>query len=468
LIELYPYQREGVKRIHEFNGRCLLADEMGLGKTIQALQWCHEREAWPLVVICPAAVKYGWESAALATLNIRPCVLEGRKPSSTHGFSRRIPKMVVINYDILHHWRNWLSKLKPTTIVIDELHYCSNRAARRTKAARRLSRKAKYVIGLTGTPLKSRPIELFPGLNMIRPDVFNSYWTYGQQFCAPRKGRYGWEFKGATHKKELNQLLRETCMVRRLKKNVLPDLPDKIRRIVCLDSPDIAQYQKAASEFKNWLYLSKDLETTREAKAGALVKLGYLKRLAAQLKLPGMLDWIHHFFEQAGNPHEKLVIFAYHKKIISSLKQSLPYKSVVVDGGVHGHARRTAIDQFRLDPKTRVFIGQIDAVGTGVNGLQVASTALFAELSWTPSSHSQAEDRLHRIGQQHPAWLYYAVLRGTIEEDLCRLIQHKQETVSSVLDGASMDTDTDIFDQLLKEIVGDGNRRPATRKSRSV
>lgn len=445
----FPYQQAGVKAIEEFGGRCLLADEMGLGKTLQAL-WFLKRErlqTLPALVVCPASVKYTWEAQAREHVGVRAQVLEGQTPP-TGRVSDVVPELTIINPDILRHWLPYLKKLGIRTIVLDECQMFQNPRAKRTKAAMQLARQTPHVLAMSGTPLTNRPSELWPTLHMVRPDLFPSFFSYAQTYCEPKRTPWGWEYKGATNLAELHGVLRGSCMVRRLKADVLGELPAKVRHVVPMELSKPDEYNEARDDFMGWLRKNHyGNRATRAARAAAVTRIGYLLRLSAQLKARSVVQWAQRWLEESDG---KLVVFAIHQKMIGVLQRRLGVPTVTVDGSVTGRKRKYAVDQFRRDPNCRVFIGNIKAAGTGVDGLQdVADTMAFAELWWRPGDHIQAEDRIHRIGQNRVAWINYLVAGGTIEEDLCRIIQTKQQTIRATLDGGPLNEDLDVFDQLL-------------------
>ncbi len=179
--ELYPYQLEGAKTIRKFKGRALLADDMGLGKTIQALFYmfkCPKKR--PVIIVCPANLKWVWKAQAIEHMDLRFQILEGRTPPIKR--TKQItepPQVVIINYDILAYWVDYLLSLKAKILVIDEVHYVKNKKASRTKAIRKLAKKIPYLIPISGTPLLSRPSELFVTLNMLWPKVNNISVIFG-------------------------------------------------------------------------------------------------------------------------------------------------------------------------------------------------------------------------------------------------------------------------------------------------
>jgi len=457
VIKPYQYQKQGVWDMEAFltnsngsGGGVLLADDMGLGKTLQTL-WllCRARvgEMFPTLVVCPASVKYMWEHEALKHVHLRAQVLEGRRsPSGQLGL---VPKLMIINPDILMSWLPYFRRVGLKTLVLDECQYFTNPRARRTKAAVDLARRVLYRIALSGTPLTNRPAELWPTLHMLRPDVFPSFFSFAQKYCNPRRTPWGWDFRGATNIPQLHESLKQTCMVRRLKEDVLKDLPDKVRRVVPMDLADRAEYDHAAEDFLGWLQQNYDKSRLDHAlRAAAVTRVGYLLRLAARLKSRCVVAWANAFLSEY--PDEKLVLFTVHHAMTGVLQRRVDAAHVTVDGGVVGRRRKLAVDLFCRDKKIRVLIGNIRAAGTGIDGLQdVCSTIAFTELWWRPGDHIQAEDRIHRLGQDGVAWINYLVAGGTIEEDLCRIIQTKQQTIRAVLDGEVCGGEIDVFDQLL-------------------
>lgn len=435
------------------DGGVLLADDMGLGKTMQAL-WLLKRskisQMFPALIVCPASVKYNWEHNALVNTNTRSQVLEGKTPLS--GNFGIVPKIIIINPDIIVSWLPFLLTLDIKTLIFDECQYYKELTTMWTKAAISLARNIPYKVALSGTPLLNRPYELWPTLHMIQPDNFPSFYQFGRAFCKPRK-RYGkWEYRGSDNIPELHELLKKTCMVRRLKSDVLKDLPDKIRRVIPVELSSTEEYRKANINFVQWLrenYTGQSIE--KAMRAIAITKIGYLLRLSAKLKCKATIEWINRFLENS--PDEKLVVFAFHRKMINVLQKHINCKHVTVDGSITGRKRLFMVNQFRKNKNTRVFIGNIRAAGTAIDGLQDSCTNMaFVELYWRPGDHIQAEDRLYRIGQGGHVWIHYLIAGETIEETLCRIIQEKQKIIRGILDGGSPPDDIDVFDQLLKAL----------------
>lgn len=455
MTEPYRYQRKGVRKLHHFGGRALLADDMGLGKSFQTLLYANElgKRARPTIVVCPAILKDSWEREAATHLGQRAAVLYGRKPP--RGAARMLQRqsLIIINYDILipqrgKDWLELLLGLDPGLVVLDECQALQNRDSKRTKACRALCQDVDRVVALSGTPLMSKPIEMWPTLNILRPDIYNSYHSFGQRFCQPRRMPWGeWQYKGATNLDELHNELSTYCMIRRRKDQVLKDLPPKTRTVVPLELTNRREYDTALNDFLYWLEKNySSSKARRAAKAERLVKAGYLKRLAAQLKYQYVVQWIEQFLQQTD---EKLVAYGYHKKFLKPIHQHFKGCSVLVDGTTSVKQRKAALHKFANNRSTRIFFGQLRAAGMGLNELKVASTWAAMELDWVPAIMLQAEDRLHRIGQQNAVMCYYLIAKDTIEEHLCKLLQEKQGTIEATLDGKEI-ADLDIFNKLME------------------
>jgi SWI/SNF-related matrix-associated actin-dependent regulator 1 of chromatin subfamily A len=455
----YKYQIEDNRQMDRFNGRVLLANEMGTGKTYTSLRYIkHYLEPGLTIVICPASVKYVWSQEAKKHFNLRAEILEGRTPPSIQrsGFKNQ-HKLLVINYDILQYWVKYLRSLKPQCIICDESQRIKSRETKRTKAAKELCRKVPYVFMLSGTPLTNRPAELWPSLNILRPDKFNSFFAYATKYCDPKKEFYGWTFKGATNLDDLHRRLKRHCMIRRRKADVLSQLPPKqwFSLPMPISPADRKIYNEVHNDFINWLRKVDFKKASRAERAEAVTRLGYLRRLAGQFKLPAVIDWIQDYFDETD---KKLVIFGIHKIVVQGLYNHFKSLAVRIDGSIDKSLRQGIVDQFARSPHIRLIVGNIMAMGVGLNGMQVAQTVGLCEMPWSPADISQAVDRLHRNGQTGQVQCYSLVAEGTIEEDLCKINQEKQLTLDSVLDGKPVDGGLPVYDLLIQGLLEKGKQ----------
>lgn len=446
----YPHQTETLRVIDQFNGRNLVALDMGLGKTSTSLRWAKQNNAWPCVVVCPATVKYNWEAEALHFIDVRASMCESQTPPRlTSNFSIR-PQLLIINYDILQHWKEYIRVLDPKMFILDECQNLSNPETYRTEAMQdlALAPNVEHILALSGTPLLNRPIELWVVLNLLWPNEFPSRWSYAQEFCNPRMTPWGMDYTGSANLDRLHKLLIEHGMIRFRKEDVLKDLPPKIWNTIPLQLSDPDEYHEANNDFLNWMKKTMAHKARKAAKAEKVTKVSYLLQLIARLKLRGVVDWANNFL--AENPQDKLIMFGIHQKLLRVLERRIEAKSVTVDGNIVGRNRQAAFDQFQKDQSTRVIIGST-AAGVGAN-LTAAADIGIAQFPWRPGDLSQWIGRAHRIGQKRRVHANFLVAADTIEVDQCKLLYRKQKTLSAVLDGGDTPEDVDIYSELLRVI----------------
>ena len=451
------FQIRAVRFLEKNKGCGILGDDMGLGKTYEAMAWLAiHPEISRVIVVCPANVKYQWEKQFKEHAGRTAEVLEGTQP-----YTPQIP-LIIINYEILSEalwpndqrrkcirpnfpWVDLLQQMKPQAIIIDEFIYIKNPRALRTKATIQLSRRVPHLILACGTPIEKNPAEFYSALNLVAPGEFNSFWKYAFRYCDPKPGfrGRGWDFSGNSNLKELHERV-APFMIRRMKVDVAKELPPKIRTVLPVCISNRKKYEEAEENFLGWMeekYGEK--ASLRAAGAVGLVKLGVLKRIAAEGKIPTIQSWVQDFLS---NTDEKLIIFCIHHLMRGALCSAFPYHATI-GGDTPSHKRPAEVDKFQHDPKCRIFIGQLRASGIGLDGLHKASsTVLFTELGWNPSEHEQAEDRALRIGQTASSVnVYYIVGKDTIEEKVLELIQKKYNICSRILNGETMNIS--LFDR---------------------
>ena len=446
--ELKPFQRAGVSYLLA-QRRAFLADEQGLGKTIEALATLQADGAFPAVVVCPASLKLNW-------LREIERWLPGRSARALVGTGVPAPDppadITVVNYDIVAARLDELRGLAPRALVLDESHYCKNGAAKRTQAVQRLAGAVPndgLVLALTGTPVMNRPPELISQLRIVgRIADFGS----GAQF--------GRRFRGPDAHVRLHWHLRARCFVRRLKADVLPQLPPKTRSVVPVELDNEHEYRFAERDVIAWL-ASQPLDLrTLDAKVAAalraerLVRLNALKLLAARGKLHAALAWIHDFCSSG----ERLVVFAKHREIQRAVLERFPGALHIL--GEDGHAARDAsLREFQAPDEgsgNQLIVCSMEVAGQGLT-LTRSSNVVFLELDWTPAKHDQAEDRCHRIGQQDAVNATYLLAAGTIDETIATLLERKRAVIGAVTDGREQDEEG-VLDALVRELAGEPYR----------
>ncbi len=426
-----PFQAAGI-RYCMARERVLLADEMGLGKTIQALGLINNADdVSRALVVAPASLALNWrlEARKWRADGAPACLVEPKAPIPDG------PVTAIATYSMLTRLKGRLAAEEWDLIVFDEAHYLKNPRAQRTKAA--LALRSRRDLFMTGTPILNRPVELWPLLQRIDPRTWDSYPGFTSAYCAGHRTEHGWNAQGASNMEELQQRLRSTCMVRRLKADVLRELPAKRRQVIPLraDGDVLAPLESDIAEIGegSLAILSEALDGGGGLGGVAFRKISRVMQAigARKARLVG---------EEAARLLEsvpKLVVFAHHHVAIDRIEAAL--RANGVDGiarltGRDGReARQAAVERFQGDPDCRAFIGSIGAAGVGLT-LTAASDVVFAELPWRPSDLSQAEDRCHRIGQDAAVNVRHYVLQGSLDERIVRLLVDKQEAIDRAMD----------------------------------
>ncbi len=324
---LLPFQKEDVARMHELKGRVLLASEPGSGKTLETLTLIKEMKPRLTVVTCPKAVKLHWQREAMLHYKMPVQLLSSTNLSLAKTLSRE--GIIVLNHDILKAWLPVLRGMKPDMVVADECHAFQSMKTQRTKAFRLLCQGVSKVICISGTPLTNKPWELFPVLNILCPQEFCSPFAFGHRFCDATMIFGHWVFNGAKHLKELHQKLTQLCMIRRTKAEVLKFLPPIRQSVLPLELPNRREYDKASGDVIAWLS-EKDMGAAqRAARAEGFTRFGVLKRLAARLKLPLVMDWVDDFLIESEG---KLLLGVIHKDVVATLYKRYSKLCSVIDG----------------------------------------------------------------------------------------------------------------------------------------
>ncbi|KRX03262.1 P-loop containing nucleoside triphosphate hydrolase [Pseudocohnilembus persalinus] len=452
--KLYAYQKQGIEFGLRNLGRILIGDEMGVGKTIQsiALAYCYY-EKWPLLVVSPSSLRLNWKDEILMWL---PDIKENQVQVISKGKEqvKKEAKVIIISYDLCVKFTETFRKMNIQIAIADEAHYLKNSQAKRTEALTPILCRCQHILLLTGTPALARPKEIFSLISIIRPDVFFNFRDFGNRYCDPKPStRFrGIEYEGSSNPKELNYILRKNIMVRRLKKDVLQELPPKRRQrikistdqkvvnqiLTILNQTGANSFEKLFKALRNeknglneGILQNDDFIQTDEGGSmyEALTKC-YL--LTGKAKIPGILEYIHELLEN----DVKFIIFAHHLEVLDAIQEYVQKHSVQfirIDGGVGHSDRHTRVKSFQENENVKVAILSITAAGTGLT-LTATSNILFAEMHWTPAVMQQAEDRAHRIGQINCVNCHYLIGENTIDEKLYDKLLAKFSVVSDILD----------------------------------
>ena len=437
--ELRPFQRAGVAYVLDAR-RAFLADEQGLGKTVQALAALEADGAYPAVVVCPASLKLTWAREAERWLPHRTLTV-----ISGTGGAPRPADITVLNYEIVHAHHDRLARARPRALVLDESHYVKNPRAKRTRALRRLAATLPpggLRLALTGTPVINHAEELISQLRVIgRLEDFGS------------GARFARRFQGIGAEERIHWHLRRRCFVRRLKSDVLPQLPAKRQVAVPVAIDNEREYRLAERDVIAWLreqpldLRELDRKVAAALRAERLAQLNALKRLAALGKCGAALGWIEDFLAS----DERLVVFASSREVQELVLRRFP-GALHLLGRDDAAARDKAVRAFQAEDGPPLLVCSVRVAGQGIT-LTRASNVAFLDLEWSPATHDQAEDRCHRIGQRDAVTAWYLLAAGTIDETMIELIARKRGIVGAVTDGRR-DAGEAVLEGVVRELRG--------------
>jgi SWI/SNF-related matrix-associated actin-dependent regulator 1 of chromatin subfamily A len=464
----------------------LIGDEMGVGKTIEALGIANDDRSFERVlVICPLGLRANWAHEANRWLvrcqgpnAIRPVVAQ----SSDDVPGPDEPCVLVANVERMLSHRLGTGEVRARgkrllaallaqrwdVLIVDEVHRLRTQHSESTfcvfgspdkdlvkghpmPARPGLVSRARRVVLLTGTPIPNRTRDIWQAVHALVPEEFPNHWSFLHRYCGARRVTYpvrgghgetreSWTFDGCTNSADLYLRLRASCMIRRLKGDVLSELPAKTREIIVLPSDDIKAVVDRERDAWRQLGLIRsegtaiDYEQALDRLHGAPCGVGPAAEIAEarqDLGLAKVPYLVQHLESMRDQGIAKIVVFGHHHVVLEELHDRYP-ESVLLYGPSSEREREDALHAFTCT-KVPVFIGSIQAAGIGLN-LQVASHVLFVEASWNHSDLVQAEDRVHRLGQREPVLVQHFVFDGTIEGDILRRAIEKQADADKVLD----------------------------------
>jgi SWI/SNF-related matrix-associated actin-dependent regulator 1 of chromatin subfamily A len=432
-MNLYPYQETGAAFLAAGKAKgVLLADEPGLGKTRQALQAVQEiiergELSEVATIVCPASAVGVWRKEIMEAIGFDHALIDWRIAS----FNRigELPDGPV------------------GVLIIDEAHYLKTRDSGRTvkifgedtDGAGGLIERASHVILLTGTPTPNNPSELWPLARACFPKAIEwtfkdgsvrpmSFSGFTERYCRMKFDYIGRpKIVGGKNLAELRQRI-APYVLRRLKKDVLPDLPD-VRFDVL---PVVGSLRLDEGESVEARLIAETLAKFGVAGLKELAPhVASYRRVCGVAKVDGVCDWIEEWFKGGGG---KLVLFAHHKEVIARLQARLSaskVQSVTVDGSVPVGKRALIARAFQESDACRVFIGQNEAAGVAIT-LTKSSTLLSLEPAWTPGVNDQIWQRIHRIGQKNACDIRYPTIAGSIDERVTRALLPKQGAIDAL------------------------------------
>lgn len=481
--KLYPFQEIGVAFLEMTDGKAFIGDDMGLGKTIQALAYLAlHPEFRPAICFVPGKLRFNWRREIAKWLpNDSIQVIK----TGVDVFEKN--DIYILSYELAEKHKLNLLDLRAKVIILDECTRISNRKAARTKATLAIAKTVDHVITLSGTPIRNKTAEFFTTLNLLRPELFPNFFQFAKRYCGAWESSFGWNFNGFSNEEELYKLL-QLIMIRRMKIDVLKDLPPKRRLPITIGlSPKMTklyrnaenELQGAIKDFKKYQSEVKDRNLTLEYKTYlgklssnesatdykgfvwdtayselgrermlAISKLNLLRQAVGFGKAEQILDLVEPFFESG----QKLVIFGWHKAVLDEIMAELirgGYFAVRADGSTTDKQIEEVVDTFQNDPRCMAFVTSLKE---GLN-LTAASNTLHMERDWTPADEEQREDRTNRIGQEADsitAW--YVVVEGTVDDKMNEIVEYKRGRINKQLDGIGLNKDLNksIISEVLK------------------
>ena len=330
-------------------------------------------------------------------------------------------------------------------VILDECHYIKNEMAQRTKTIKKAFKDVPRKILISGTPIKSRPIEFFSILNFLRPEEFNSSHEFGKRYGAGFQDNYGWKYDGASNLEELFERV-QPYFLRRLKSDVL-ELPPKtfVDIPIELSSKQMNEYTKVEEGVVEQL----NGEDNSGEKKSALEIILELKRYVSAIKVKESLPIIRDMVEQG----EKIVVFSEFQDSAEAIKEAFGNQAVMIHGSVSTEDRDNAVQSFQdPDSDVMVFSGTIGAAGVGLT-LTRSSNLLFIGSAWTPSDMEQAQDRVHRASTTaNKVTIMTLYCEDTIDEYIMQLLSEKSAVVDKAIDNKVNKKKIEKTDSLSQEV----------------
>lgn len=444
--ELYRYQIDGAAWVAQRLARgkgSFIADEQGLGKTTQAIAAICVVGAFPCLIVCPGSLKDQWA---------RELHWAKRAPSSfiLEGWMGSIPPSMchIVNYDLLRTRERQLKTIPYKCIVFDESQAVKAPIAFATHRASVATRIAKGVpsILISGTPIMNRVEEMWRQLHILDPKEWPDFRSFRERYCsvtkkeqeqAPvadpaiktRAGSFGNTVEFRTRM--------DPYVMRRLKRQVLADLPPKSRHSlpVTLGPAEMLHYKAAEADVVSWLHsLGETARANRAVRSKIMVKLTMLRRISAIAKLRvAVPSYLRAWF--GGEGRAPLVVFGYHRDVVRGVYRICERLKLKIAGIGGAESSRVRDEQVRAFSSgwADVFVASIQCAAFGLN-LQRAQDMLIIERVYSPMVLLQAEDRIHRLGQKAPVTINYLDAVGTIDEMMLDVLTAKKALVQAAID----------------------------------
>ncbi len=461
---LRPYQKDGVAWLHflrtnGFGG--ILADEMGLGKTLQVLAHIaamrnevdahadsipHSPLRTPHLIVCPTSLVFNWAAeAAKFTPGLRVLALHG---AQRHGLFAQVLQhdIVITSYALLRRDAENYRAIEFDTVVLDEAQHIKNRQTQNAQAVKSI--RARHRLVLTGTPMENSVLDLWSVFDFLMPGYLGAAQDFRERYEQPIV-----RDKNADVQNRLVRRLRP-FLLRRLKRDVAADLPEKIEQVSYCELNDTqrAFYQQVLEASRREILSADGADGTKGLAKSRMVVLTALLRLRQiccdlrLLKMPdekttgdkppetsGKVEMFDELLGEVLDGGHRVLVFSQFTTMLGLLRERLDADGTgycYLDGSTKNRAE--VVEQFQRDARIPVFLISLKAGGTGLN-LTGADTVIHFDPWWNPAVEAQATDRAHRIGQKNVVTSYKLITRGTVEEKILNLQARKRTLTQGLL-----------------------------------
>ncbi|MCR5415149.1 MAG: DEAD/DEAH box helicase [Kiritimatiellae bacterium] len=428
---LRPYQKQGVywmKFLERAGLSGLLADEMGLGKTLQTLTWLSlpQKPKLPNLIVCPTSLVRNWEAEAHKfTPKMKVLVISG--PDRANLFpAMDSADLVVTSYALLQRdFEDAYFGRDFGAVVLDEAQHIKNRTTKNAKAVKLLRSERRLV--LTGTPVENSVADVWSIFDFLMPDYLGDYESFKLGYEQPIADG------GSAAEDALSRLKRKLhpFILRRVKKSVAKDLPDKIIKVsYCpMDEDSQREYNEALQKTRRQAGDLMRAKGFSKSKFELLALLMKLRQVASLGKLPAFMEQLASAIEGG----HKILVFSQFVKMLQIIAAELQEEGIpfcYLDGSTKD--RLGECNRFNRDPKIPVFLISLMAGGTGLN-LTGADMVIHYDPWWNPAVEDQATDRAHRIGQKKKVYVMKMIASGSVEEKVLALQRRKQAVIAATV-----------------------------------
>lgn len=432
-VTVRDYQQVGMNwlnQLHHFKLGGILADEMGLGKTLQVIGYLNQNYGKKTIIVVPKALMYNWaQEFKKFAPNIQYTVVDGTKSERVKLINKHEGDVIITSYNML---RLDIDSYDETfdICIIDEAQTIKNPSVQVTKAVKKIKSDIKFA--LTGTPLENNLIDLWSIVDFVNPHYLKTQADFKKRFVANDESTNLLKF-------HLSPIL-----LRRQKKDVLKELPDKIETpVFCeLSSKQKVVYASYVQDYHDRLtnLIESDMMATSQIEVLSL--LTRLRQIACHPSLflddydgdSGKMELLMELLEENIENNNKMLVFSQFTSFLKIVEKELKKNGIsyyYLDGSTKAEDRIKLVEQFNSD-QTSVFLISLKAGGVGLN-LTSASTVIHLDPWWNPQVESQATDRAHRIGQKQVVQVNKLITKGTIEEKIYMLQQEKKQLTDDIL-----------------------------------